>query len=85
MEWRQVPKGAIPQQVQTAFADRLGIGSGKRPKLFIQTVRISVLRLANLNLPSNMIANWAFAMAHSRGGILSGASQRISYLPAVDN
>ncbi len=27
-------------------------------------------RYANLNLPSNMIANCAFAMAHSRGGIL---------------
>jgi len=25
-------------------------------------------RYANLNLPSNMIANCAFAMAHSRGG-----------------
>jgi hypothetical protein len=33
-----------------------------------------LFRYANLNLPSNMIANCAFAMAHSRGRILHSFS-----------
>src|SRR5208337_4172737 len=35
-------------------------------------------RYANLNLPSNMIANCAFAMAHSRGGILHSFCARFN-------
>ena len=35
-------------------------------------------RYANLNLPSNMIANCAFAMAHSRGGIFHSFCARFN-------
>ena len=35
-------------------------------------------RYANLNLPSNMMANCAFAMAHSRGGILHSFCARFN-------